>query len=172
MDQFDSATERYFEEFFRRATKGEKGPSCYDSDPIQKKFPASMQLPELIGIPANMDKNDAIIFDCVWRERFDLREEIRSRAPIRLVYSLLLRLLEGQIQDKSKRWLESLGVAFMGDEDKWDFHPKRDTILIRTKDMMPLSTALNSGCCRIYYHKSAHFEFVNFELFGRYLLAA
>ena len=117
MDQFDLAAERYFEEFFRRATKGEKGPSCYDSGSIQKKIPASMQLPELIGIPADMDKNDAIIFDWVWRKSFDLREEIRSQAPVRLVYCLLLRVLEGQTQDKSKRWLKSLGVTFMGDEE-------------------------------------------------------
>lgn len=176
MDQFDSAIEESFKDFFRRATKDEKNPSGYDPYPFQKKFATSMQLPELIDIPTGMGKTDAVVLGWLWKRRFDPRKEIRNQTPRRLVYCLPMRVLVEQTQEKAKRWLKNLGIlseqlgnregiavnVLMGGEckDEWDLYPERDAIIIGTQDML-LSRALNRGYGMSRYRWPVHFGLLN-----------
>ncbi|MFY1645439.1 DEAD/DEAH box helicase, partial [Methanoculleus bourgensis] len=146
--------------------------------------------PEVIKIPTGMGKTDAIILGWLWRRRFDPRDEVRLRTPRRLVYCLPMRVLVEQTRDKTKQWLDRLGIlaaspgddnavtgfaessmregkriavtVLMGGEERewWDIYPERDAIIIGTQDML-ISRALNRGYGMNKYRWPTHFGLLN-----------
>jgi len=172
-----------FDTFFKIAT----GHTPY---PFQRNLALSETLPDVINIPTGMGKTDAIILGWLWKRRFDLRDEVRLRTPRRLVYCLPMRVLVEQTRDKTKLWLDRLGIlaaapgddsavtgfaesrtgdgkrvavtVLMGGEDRdwWDIYPERDAIIIGTQDML-ISRALNRGYGMRRYRWPTHFGLLN-----------
>ncbi|NLA25750.1 MAG: CRISPR-associated helicase Cas3', partial [Bacteroidales bacterium] len=172
-----------FDSFFQHAT----GHTPY---PFQRNLAISEDFPEVIKIPTGMGKTDAVILGWLWRRRFDPRYEIRLHTPRRLVYCLPMRVLVEQTRDKTKQWLERLGIlaaspgddstvagfaegntgdgrriavtVLMGGEERewWDIYPERDTIIIGTQDML-ISRALNRGYGMNRYRWPTHFGLLN-----------
>ena len=171
-----------FDFFFQKAT----GHTPY---PFQRNLAIAEDLPELIKIPTGMGKTDAVILGWLWRRRFDPRDEVRLRTPRRLVYCLPMRVLVEQTRDKTKQWLDRLGIlaaspddsavigfaesntgegkriavtVLMGGEERewWDIYPERDAIIIGTQDML-LSRALNRGYGMSRYRWPTHFGLLN-----------
>jgi len=175
--------ENSFDIFFKKATDN-------IPYPFQRRLATSDKLPDLIDIPTGLGKTDAIILGWLWRRRFDPRKEVRLETPRRLVYCLPMRVLVEQTRDKTKKWLENLGLlaympgddipvtgwaadhdrgdnriavtVLMGGEDKdeWDIYPERDAIIIGTQDML-LSRALNRGYGMNRYRWPTHFGLLN-----------
>lgn len=172
-----------FDSFFQHAT----GHTPY---PFQRNLATSEIFPEVIKIPTGMGKTDAIILGWLWRRRFDPRDEVRLRTPRRLVYCLPMRVLVEQTRDKTKQWLDRLGIlaaspgddnavtgfaessmregkriavtVLMGGEERewWDIYPERDAIIIGTQDML-ISRALNRGYGMNKYRWPTHFGLLN-----------
>ncbi|KUL02488.1 MAG: Uncharacterized protein XE11_1752 [Methanomicrobiales archaeon 53_19] len=179
----ESRVEDGFDSLFQKAT----GNTPY---PFQRSLAIAEKLPELIKVPTGMGKTDAIILGWLWRRRFDPRDEIRLRTPRRLVYCLPMRVLVEQTRDKTKQWLDRLGIlaaspgdnnaatgfaerrteegkriavtVLMGGEDRewWDRYPERDAIIIGTQDML-ISRALNRGYGMSRYRWPTHFGLLN-----------
>ncbi len=171
-----------FDDFFKKATGN-------DPYPFQKRLAAGEQLPELIDIPTGMGKTDAVVLAWLWRRRF-AEPKVREATPRRLVYCLPMRVLVEQTRNKTKKWLDNLGMladvsgdvhpvggwaasqgdkgnriavtVLMGGEDKddWDLYPERDAIIIGTQDML-LSRALNRGYGMSRYRWPVHFGLLN-----------
>ena len=172
-----------FDAFFQKAT----GHTPYS---FQRNLATLEDFPELIKIPTGMGKTDAVILGWLWRRRFDPRDEVRQRTPRRLVYCLPMRVLVEQTRDKTKQWLDQLGIlaaspgddnavtgfaesnmgedkriavtVLMGGEERewWDLYPERDAIIIGTQDML-LSRALNRGYGMSRYRWPTHFGLLN-----------
>ncbi len=172
-----------FDSFFQHAT----GHTPY---PFQRNLAVSENFPEVIKIPTGMGKTDAVILSWLWRRRFDPRDEVRLHTPRRLVYCLPMRVLVEQTRDKTKHWLDRLGLlaaspgddsavtgfaennagegrriavtVLMGGEGRewWDIYPERDAIVIGTQDML-ISRALNRGYGMSRYRWPTHFGLLN-----------
>ena len=135
-----------FEEFFKRGTS-------FEPYPYQTKFANDATFPDIINIPTGLGKTECVIIGWIWKRLNDRTGEFSSQIPARLVYSLPMRTLVEQIYDKTKEWVERLGlnddfsvVKIMGGEtaDDWDIYPENSMIIIGTQDML-LSRALNRG---------------------------
>lgn len=131
--------------FFQQAT----GNAPY---PYQERLAGADPWPDLLEAPTGAGKTEAIVLAWLWRRRHG-NQAIRAAAPRRLAYTLPMRVLVEQTEERVRRWLSNLKLAdevgvhvLMGGEtdNEWDLRPEREAVLIGTQDML-LSRALNRG---------------------------
>lgn len=131
--------------FFQQAT----GNAPY---PYQVRLAEANPWPDLLEAPTGAGKTEAVVLAWLWRRRHG-PAEVRAATPRRLAYTLPMRVLVEQTEERVRRWLSNLKLAgevgvhvLMGGEtdNDWDLYPEREAVLIGTQDML-LSRALNRG---------------------------
>ena len=95
MTSVPSREHEVFGPFFRAATG-------YEPYPFQERLATSEVLPEVINVPMDMGKAEAIVPGWIWRRRFDPRKAVRASTPRRLVYCLPMRVLVEQTRENAK----------------------------------------------------------------------
>ena len=134
-----------FKKFFQTAT----GNPPYE---YQVRLAEADPWPDLLEAPTGAGKTEAIVLAWLWRRRYG-PTEVRAATPRRLAYTLPMRVLVEQTQERVEKWIKALGWEkevgvhlLMGGEtdNDWDLYPEREAVLIGTQDML-LSRALNRG---------------------------
>jgi CRISPR-associated endonuclease/helicase Cas3 len=134
-----------FKKFFQTAT----GNPPYE---YQVRQAEADPWPDLLEAPTGAGKTEAIVLAWLWRRRYG-PTEVRAATPRRLAYTLPMRVLVEQTQERVEKWIKALGWEkevgvhlLMGGEtdNDWDLYPEREAVLIGTQDML-LSRALNRG---------------------------
>ena len=168
---------RHFRSFFKQATGLTTGPHEY-----QAKLAECRRLPDILAIPTGCGKTAAAVLSWVWRRRECPVDDIRKRAPRRLVYCLPMRSLVEQVHDDIVKWFANLGwlrpgsyrpnwssdtvpvFRLMGGEEavEWEGHPEREAVLVGTQDML-LSRALNRGYTMKPHYWPIAFGLVNVD---------
>ncbi len=69
-----------FDAFFKTATG-------HDPYPFQRRLAGAEQLLELIDIPTDLGKTNAVVLAWLWRRRF-ASQQVRAATPGKLVYCL------------------------------------------------------------------------------------
>jgi CRISPR-associated endonuclease/helicase Cas3 len=134
-----------YRKFFQTAT----GNPPY---PYQERLAEAAPWPDLLEAPTGAGKTEAIVLAWLWRRRYG-SAKVRAATPRRLAYTLPMRVLVEQTQERVEKWIKALGWEkevgvhlLMGGEtdNDWDLYPEREAVLIGTQDML-LSRALNRG---------------------------
>lgn len=151
-----------YTEFFKTAF----GVEPFD---YQRRLATDDTLPSLINAPTGSGKTAAILGAWLWR-RLDNPLSVGRR----LVYCLPMRTLVEQTHGVAEKAINNLKQAFpnrfkdlesyvlMGGEveEKWEYRPELECILIGTQDML-LSRALNRGYAMKRYRWPVHFGLLN-----------
>lgn len=150
-----------FKEFFKKATGNY--PYSY-----QIALASADPWPDLLEAPTGAGKTEAIVLAWLWRRRYG-PAKVRAATPRRLAYTLPMRVLVEQTEERVRRWLNNLKLAdevgvhvLMGGEtdNDWDLYPEREAVLIGTQDML-LSRALNRGYAMSRYRWPVQFGLLN-----------
>lgn len=162
-----------YEDFFKQATRIEKG-----AFPYQARL-AEGAWPDALNVPTGMGKTAAVTMAWLYKRgwRNGRREaEPDPNTPRRLIWCLPMRVLVEQADKNARDWLSNLGIlgekngeakvsvhVLMGGEPDvktWAEHPEEDMILIGTQDML-LSRALMRGYGMSRYQWPVHFTLLH-----------
>lgn len=134
---------------YRTLFQNATGNAPYD---YQVRLAQADPWPDLLEAPTGAGKTEAIVLAWLWRRHYG-PAKVRASTPRRLAYTLPMRVLVEQTQERVEKWLKALGWEkevgvhlLMGGEtdNEWDLYPECEAVLIGTQDML-LSRALNRG---------------------------